>query len=309
MKMKKILLILAMAGLMGRATVTTNEDVTGVFLGGGGVTVGGSDTQVQYNNAGALGGAPLYVGASRNLQVDQGTGVSGFLQFLQGSTTGSATTDGFRMGYFSGGTNQFELKYQESSSIAFKYGSVAYLLTGGSDVSLCDPGNSGNCLISSNKGLKISTGVISKPTCDSSARGNVWYIEGSTGVVDTFEACRKDSNDVYAWTSMIPNLGSQTVNAQTGTSYTTVWADLGKLVTLSNASAIALTVPTNASVPYPVGSRIDFFQLGAGQVTFAGDTGVTVNGAIGLKARAQYSPISIIKTGTNAWVLIGDAAT
>ena len=40
------------------------------------------------------------------------------------------------------------------------------------------------------------------------------------------------------------------LNAQTGTTYTTVLADDGKLITCDNASAIALTIPPNSSVAY-----------------------------------------------------------
>jgi len=95
------------------------------------------------------------------------------------------------------------------------------------------------------------------------------------------------------------------LNAQTGTTYTTVLADNGKLVTLSNASAITLTVPTNASVGYATGAQINIQQIGAGQVTVAGDTGVTVNGT-GTKTRAQWSAATLVKTATDTWTLIGD---
>jgi hypothetical protein len=96
-----------------------------------------------------------------------------------------------------------------------------------------------------------------------------------------------------------------TLNAQTGTTYTPVLADNGKLVTLSNASAITLTVPTNASVAYATGAQINIQAIGAGQVTVVGDTGVTVNGT-GTKLRAQWSAATIVKTATDTWTLIGD---
>lgn len=102
---------------------------------------------------------------------------------------------------------------------------------------------------------------------------------------------------------------AQTLNAQTGTSYTLVAADAGKLVTLSNASAIALTVPLNSSVDFAIGTRIDLLQLGAGQVTVAGDGGVTVNTAAGLKLRTQYSGATLEKIGTDTWVIFGDVTT
>jgi hypothetical protein len=96
------------------------------------------------------------------------------------------------------------------------------------------------------------------------------------------------------------------VNAQTGTTYTTVLLDNNKVVTLDNASAIALTVPLNSSVAYPTGAQIHLYNKGAGQVTVAGDAGVTVNSSNGLKLRAQYSVATLIKLDTNTWVLIGD---
>lgn len=96
------------------------------------------------------------------------------------------------------------------------------------------------------------------------------------------------------------------LNAQTGTTYTLVLADNGKLVTLDNASAIAVTVPTNASVAFPTGSQINLLQKGAGQITVSGDTGVTVNATPGAKARAQWSAATLIKLDTNSWVLLGD---
>lgn len=97
-------------------------------------------------------------------------------------------------------------------------------------------------------------------------------------------------------------------NAQTGTTYTFVMGDQNKMVTLSNASAITATVPPNSSVAYRIGTVLNAVQIGAGQVTFAPGSGVTLNGTPGLKCRAQYSAASLIKTGTDTWLVIGDLA-
>ena len=103
-----------------------------------------------------------------------------------------------------------------------------------------------------------------------------------------------------------------TLNAQTGTTYTFVLADNGKLVTLSNASAITATVPLNSSVAYATGAIINIQQIGAGQVTIEGASGVTITStgatATTPKTRAQYSAASIVKTGTDSWTVIGDIA-
>lgn len=98
-----------------------------------------------------------------------------------------------------------------------------------------------------------------------------------------------------------------TLNAQTGTTYTLVLADNGKLVTLDNAAAITLTVPLNSSVAFATGAIINLQQIGAGQVTVAGAGGVTLNGT-GTKTRAQWSAASLVKTATDTWTLIGDIA-
>ena len=101
-----------------------------------------------------------------------------------------------------------------------------------------------------------------------------------------------------------------TLNAQTGTTYTLVLTDNGRLVTLSNASAITVTVPLNSSVAYATGAIINVQQIGAGQVTIQGASGVTITStgatATTPKTRAQYSAASIIKTGTDSWTVIGD---
>jgi hypothetical protein len=97
------------------------------------------------------------------------------------------------------------------------------------------------------------------------------------------------------------------LNAQTGTTYTLAVGDAGELVTLSNASAITLTVPTNASVPFAIGTQITIAQSGAGQVTISPAVGVTVSAAdTATKLRTQWSAATLIKTNTNNWILIGD---
>jgi hypothetical protein len=95
-----------------------------------------------------------------------------------------------------------------------------------------------------------------------------------------------------------------TLNAQTGTTYTLVLGDANKLVTLTNASAITLTVPTNASVAFPVGTVINLYQGGAGQVTVS--SSATLRSTPGAKIRAQYAMAALTKIATDEWVLTGD---
>lgn len=103
---------------------------------------------------------------------------------------------------------------------------------------------------------------------------------------------------------------SVATNAQTGTSYTLVLSDNGKLVTLANASPVSVTIPLNSSVALPVGAVIMMAAYDAGAVTISGAGGVTVvsTGATAATPviRAQYSSVGAIQTSANNWLVVGD---
>jgi hypothetical protein len=111
------------------------------------------------------------------------------------------------------------------------------------------------------------------------------------------------TNDGTTYQRIVTNV---VTNAQTGTAYTLVLADKDKLVEMANASAITLTVPADNTVAYPTGAQITILQTGTGQVTIAGNSGVTVNSTPGLKLRAQWSSATLIKRAANTWVALGD---
>lgn len=99
------------------------------------------------------------------------------------------------------------------------------------------------------------------------------------------------------------------VNQQTGTTYTLVAADAGKVVECLNASAITVTVPANATTAFAVGTIITLEQTGAGQVTISGAGGVTINHVDShTKIKGQHGVVSIRKTATDAWTLYGATA-
>jgi hypothetical protein len=91
------------------------------------------------------------------------------------------------------------------------------------------------------------------------------------------------------------------VNAQTGTTYTLTMADAGGVVTCTNGSAVTVTVPPNADVAFPIGTRIQVAQLGAGATSVAAGSGVTVTGAGNMGG--QYGAKTLTKTATNTWIL------
>jgi hypothetical protein len=78
------------------------------------------------------------------------------------------------------------------------------------------------------------------------------------------------------------------------------------LIEVSSASAVAVTIPEDSTVNYPVGTSIDILQSGTGQVSIAGAGGVTVNATPGLKLRTQWSSASLLKRAANTWIVMGD---
>jgi hypothetical protein len=96
-------------------------------------------------------------------------------------------------------------------------------------------------------------------------------------------------------------------NAQTGTSYTLIASDQDKLVTLSNANPITLTIPPSV---FSAGQLINIQQIGAGQVTLAAGAGVTITstGATSAapKLRVQESGATIVCKAANTFTVFGD---
>jgi len=145
-------------------------------------------------------------------------------------------------------------------------------------------------------------------------------IDAAPGALDTLNelaaALGDDANYATTVTNALAAKASLnlTLNAQTGTTYTFVLADNGKLVTASNGSAQTYSIPTNASVAFPVGAQINIIQIGAGQVTInavtSGTTTVASTGATAAapKLRVQYSSATCIKVATDLWYVVGDIA-
>jgi hypothetical protein len=89
--------------------------------------------------------------------------------------------------------------------------------------------------------------------------------------------------------------------------YTLDMSDIGDLVELNVGTANTLTVPLNSSVAFPIGTKIDIAQYGAGQTTITAASGVTIrsfNGA--LKITGQYGAATLVKIGTNEWYCFGN---
>jgi len=108
------------------------------------------------------------------------------------------------------------------------------------------------------------------------------------------------------WISVDSALQEIITNSQSG-SYTLVLTDESKVIEMTSASAVNLTIPPNSSVAFPIGATIELNRYGAGEVSVVAGGGVTVRSPSSfLRLTNQYSSASLRKKGTDEWILAGD---
>jgi hypothetical protein len=149
----------------------------------------------------------------------------------------------------------------------------------------------------------VKDGAAAIRTLGQSIDTSLMDLEGGT----TGQVLSKASNTDMDFTWIEQDDTTVSFNAQTGTTYTLVADDLGKIVTLSNTSAITLTVPPSV---FASGNIINIQAINTGQVTLAQGAGVTITStgasASAPKLRTRYSAASIVCTGSNTFTVIGD---
>lgn len=92
-------------------------------------------------------------------------------------------------------------------------------------------------------------------------------------------------------------------------SFTIGMGDSGRTILLNSSSQISVSIPTNASVNFPIGTQIAFIRFGTGAVVFAPANATTttlLSKNSNKKISAQYSQALLIKKDTDVWLLIGD---
>ena len=97
------------------------------------------------------------------------------------------------------------------------------------------------------------------------------------------------------------------LNTQAGTAYTAALTDVGKLINFTSGTAVAFTIPANATVAFSVGDQINIYQAGSATVTITPAATVTINSSGSkLKTNDQFSVATCIKIDTNEWIALGN---
>lgn len=217
-----------------------------------------------------------------------------FIEATGGDLTIGTWSSGTALHFVVGGTSATA----DSMSISSSTVTVPSLTLSGSLTAASSSGTSGQYLQSTGTGVQwASVSGYTAPTL-----GSTTLTSGAT------------ISTVSGLTLTAPIVTSS-INAQTGTTYTPVASDAGSLITLNNASAISVTIPTNASVGYAVGSQLNFAWItGAGQPTISavssGTTTIISTGAVtsAPKLRVANSVATAIKIATDTWLVTGDIA-
>lgn len=104
-------------------------------------------------------------------------------------------------------------------------------------------------------------------------------------------------------------VAATTINTYAGTTHTLGLADQNAVAAFSNASAVTLTIPPDSTTDFPVGTFVEVYQGGTGDITPTAGSGVTLNvrGSF-TKTAGQHAVIALRKSAANTWYMVGDLA-
>jgi hypothetical protein len=148
-------------------------------------------------------------------------------------------------------------------------------------------------------GVTITVATVNDGDLTIAGAGGV-TVNGTTRLTTKGEFAQLVKTDTNTWLVSTPTYRTEQVNTQSA-AYTFVASDAGNIVSLDDTTNRDFTVPTNANVPFPVGTRITVIAANSGHLTVVGDTGVTVTGSGNLNSAGQIG--SLVKLGTDSWVV------
>jgi hypothetical protein len=149
--------------------------------------------------------------------------------------------------------------------------------------------------------------------------GTAWSVTtlaGTAGTAVNLTATQGSVNAINASlgsvSGTVSNITNQPIGTAIGTAaaagsvYTLVTSDSGKLLMCAGTASGTVQIPVNSSQAFFLGQKVDIAQLGTGTVTIVGTAGVTLRSTPSAILRTQYSAASVVKIGTDEWLLMGD---
>lgn len=262
---------------VGKTGSNINGYHEGVTLNNGAIVDTGFDDQSSSTTAFKAGSGHTTAFSSPNFSVNGSTGaitsnVTGSTQCVHANSSGVLSGTGSDCG--AGGSSAFSgLTGATNTTAAMVVGSGASLAVSGS-------GTIGATSLAALTGM---------PTI-----GNQTVLGNGSGTTAVPVALTLGGALVATPTGLTT---SQTINSQTGTTYTVLSTDAGKLLTFSNAGSIAVTLPQAGTTGFATGFSFDAQNTGAGGVTITPTTS-TINGSSTL-AIAQNTGCTVTSDGTN----------
>ena len=164
------------------------------------------------------------------------------------------------------------------------------------DGTIVDADINASAAIAQSKVSGLTTALSAKAPIDAPTFTNLVTVAAS-GIAFTDGTQTKEG--VPSRTTILSKTADYTLTALT---------ERDNMIELNSSSPITLSVPTDATLNFPIGTTIDLLRVGTGTVTVAAVTSgtTTINATPGFKLRAQWSSATLMKRAANTWVLLGD---
>jgi hypothetical protein len=156
------------------------------------------------------------------------------------------------------------------------------------------------------QGDLVASNNLSDVASASTSRTNLGLGDAATKTVGT-----ADTNVIGVSSGTVDLGGNKledfdaSINEQTGTTYTLVDGDNGKVIKFTNGSAITVTLPSGLGL----GFNCSVIQYGAGQITFSTSSSTLYNRQSHTKTAGQYAVAGLISCVADVFVLAGDTAS
>ena len=248
-------------------------------------------TEVTYRIKGQANSGTSYIGQNAEVQLH--------VQEVAGALGGQPTSPDITVAVSDTGTTTGGLDYTDGVLTYTPVLPAAAALSELTDVDLTDLG----------EGDVLAYDAVSSTWLPGSAASSIAQLTDVdlNGILN--EAFLIFNDATQLWEAQSVDIAPSIVQFNSQSSnYTLQLSDKDKMVEINSSSATSITIPTNASVAFPVGSTITIMQAGTGQITISGATGVSVNYTPSNITRTQYSSATIIKRAENTWYLMGDLA-